>query len=137
MKRGIIAVDPQKSLVVGCTVYAWGAPACLSISAVLTDILTDQPMTYGMEDNPTLVCWISPGKALFFSFGLLIVLFVSVNIVCFSVTVVVLLKAKKLAAVEVTNSASNANDVFVSVKISSIMEFNWLFGGKAERLPVV
>ena len=125
MSRGIISND-HKSHIVGYAVYAWCVPACVCATALLIGVLTDLPVMYGWENNPTSVCSIYPGLALFLSFGLPIILIVLINFVCFCATIVVYCKTK--AQTQAAASTSNAVDVIVCLKISSVMGFTWLFG---------
>ena len=125
MSRGMIS-NSHKSHIIGYVVYAWCAPACVCVTTLLVDILTDLPIMYGWEDTPTFVCWIYPGLALLVSFGLPIALIVFINIVCFCTTIVVYCKTKTQTQAAV--STSNAVDVVIFLKISSVMGFTWLFG---------
>ena len=51
MKRGVTSPRPKR--MIAYALYAWGAPACLCMTAVFIHVFTDLPLTYGWETVPT------------------------------------------------------------------------------------
>ena len=125
MKRGVTSPRPKR--MIAYAMYAWGAPACLCITAVFIHVFTDLPFTYGWETVPTSVCWISPGIAALYAFGIPIAMVILINAVCFIITLVVFIHTRRQTE-KATSSSSNAQTVLIAFKLSTVMGFTWLFG---------
>ena len=126
MKRGLINQQQEKAFL-PYMLYAWGVPACVCTVCIIIDMVTDFPLTYGWEENPAPVCWIFPGTALFYSFGLPLILIISINGVCFLISLIIYFQTRSQTQL-VTASGSNAGDIIICLKLSSVMGFTWLFG---------
>jgi hypothetical protein len=128
LKRGIMHMSSsQNNRLVCYAVYAWGVPACLCITAVCLDVLTDLPFTYGWDTVAAVTCWISPGQALLYSFGVPIGLIMLINSVCFGLTLVAFVQTRNDAHIAQTPESNNQT-VLISVKLSTVMGFTWHLG---------
>ena len=103
--------------------YAWGVPALLVLTCLLTSLAADVGFDYIDLD----LCWITGGKPLVYAFGIPIALIITVNIGLFSRTAIALRAAMKIAKRAKSHGDSLVRYT-VYIKLSFVMGFTWIFG---------
>jgi len=104
-------------------VYAWGLPAVFVAVCLVIDFWTELPFTYGSKTT----CWLAGPGAIVYYFATPLAVVLAANLVLFVRTVVALRRATAIANRDRQPGQQQTN-VFVYIRLTSLMGFTWLFG---------
>ena len=104
-------------------VYAWGLPAVFVVICLVIDFCTDLPFTYGSKTT----CWLAGPGAIVYYFAIPLAAVLAANLVLFVHTAVALRRATTIAN-RARQPRQQRTNVFVYIRLTSLMGFTWLFG---------
>ncbi len=106
-------------------VYAYGVPALYTLVCAAIDLALDTDLYYGDTGR---FCWIKGSKYRFYTFGVSIILVMSLNLIFFIRCVIGICTAMNIAQKAKQNTPkSDHMNIFLYIKIASVMGFNWAF----------
>ena len=110
----------KTSRVCAFAVYAWGLPTVFVAVCLVIDFCTELPFTYGSKTT----CWLAGPGAIVYYFAIPLAAVLAANLVLFVRTVVALRRATAIAS----EARQQRTNVFVYIRLTSLMGFTWLFG---------
>ncbi|XP_064631809.1 uncharacterized protein LOC135490322 [Lineus longissimus] len=119
----------SRTKVLKYSAYAYGAPAVIVITCAFLDKLGNVPIGYGPGIDEEGVCWFTKEQGLIYAFILPVALLIGLNGILFIITIVAIVKAKKLGKKAKAGTCKGTKLEFVIyLKLSLLMGFTWIFG---------
>ncbi len=111
------------------TLFAYGVPALFILVCAAVDLGLDTSLHYGSADNADYKsCFVNDKMNKFYTFAIPLIMVISLNVVFFIRSVIGICSAMRIAKKAQTNSSkSDRLNIFLYLKISSVMGFNWIF----------
>ena len=123
VKAGLRGKDEKNMAFKRYLTIAYLLPIVIICTCVCIDNLTALPFQYG----GAVICWISPGEALLYSFALPLAALLLFN-ACFFVKTIVGLQTFRKATKSIEKNRENKSSLILYIKMSSLLGFTWLFG---------
>ncbi len=118
--------DEKKKYKIYCA-YAYGVPALYTLVCATMDLGLDTGLHYG-HTGKSGFCWIRGAIYRFYTFGISIILVMNINLICFIRCVLGICSAMKIAKMAKQNtSKSDHMNIYLYLKLFSVMGFNWVF----------
>ena len=110
---------------------AWACPATyVAVCASVSFTCNTPTIVYGSRE----ACFIS--KGVFYYFGIPLIVCITVNVVCYTLTIIALRNAARNASKLRSNVNQNdQHSLLIYLRLSSVMGFAWVFGFAANFVP--